>query len=191
LRPTLAIVFGRPEQVREAAAAVNRVHARVVGPGYSALEPALLAWVLATLIDTTLMMHERFVRPLDPVMAEAYYQDMKLAGGLLAMPVDALPADLAGFRAYVEGMLATLEVSATGRELAAALFPTTSASAPLMLLLRELSAGLLPPRLRGQFGLGWGIGREGGLEAVAGLSRRFWPLLPARLRLPPPVLLPR
>ncbi|MBM4443638.1 MAG: DUF2236 domain-containing protein, partial [Candidatus Rokubacteria bacterium] len=73
LRPTLAIVFGTPA---EAAARINAVHTRVAGPGYRATDPALLAWVLATLIDTALLMHDRFVRPLPAPVRARYYDEM-------------------------------------------------------------------------------------------------------------------
>ena len=72
LRPTLAMAFGTPTQAGRAVAMINATHRRVTGPGYGATDPALLLWVLATLIDTSLLMHERFVHPLRPAEAEAY-----------------------------------------------------------------------------------------------------------------------
>ena len=191
LRPTLAIVFGSPAQVAAATASINRLHAGVVGSGYHALDPALLAWVLATLIDTTLLMHERFVGPLPPDTAAAYYAEMKQAGVLLGMPGSALPAHLVGFNDYVADMVATLAVTATARNLAAAIFRPAGPSAPLVLGLRELSGGLLPPRLRREFGFDWGGRRDAMLRVAAALSRQTWPRLPRSLRRPPALLLPR
>ena len=190
LRPTLAIAFGRPDQVWAAAGTVNATHARVVGHGYRALDPALLAWVLATLIDTTLLMHDRFVRPLSEDEAEGYYEDMKTAGRLLLIPDGTLPATLRGFHSYVDEMVATLAVSGTARELAAAIFRPSGVAAPLLVVQRELSAALLPERLRSGFGLGWGSRREASVRAAERLSCRLWPLLPARMRRPPSFLMP-
>ena len=58
LRLTLAIVFGSREQALAAAGSINRVHEGVAGAGYAARDPELLLWVLATLIDTSLAMHD-------------------------------------------------------------------------------------------------------------------------------------
>jgi uncharacterized protein (DUF2236 family) len=190
LRPTLALAFGDPDQVRGAANRINAIHETVVGPGYRATDPALLAWVMATLIDTGLLMHDRFVRPLVADEAEAYYRDMLSVGRLLGIPDGALPEALPAFRGYVDAMVDDLEVSSEAREIAAAIFVPTGPIGPVMLGLRQLTAGLLPPRLRDAFGLGWGPRRDRVLSASEAVSRWVWPLLPRRLRLPPPFLLP-
>ena len=54
LRPMFAIVFGNAEELREAARGVNAVHRGVTGRGYDAVDPELLLWVHATLVDTAL-----------------------------------------------------------------------------------------------------------------------------------------
>ncbi|MCI0778154.1 MAG: DUF2236 domain-containing protein [Chloroflexi bacterium] len=190
LRPTLAIAFGTRAQAERAVALINATHRKVTGPGYSATDPALLLWVLATLIDTALLMHERFVRPLSSAELEAYYEDMVLAGGLLGIPSERMPAGMSAFKTYMEDMVSSLEVSETGRQLATELFHPGSALAPAMGLLRVLTSGLLPTTLRAQFGLPWSPIREASLQVAEKLSRRVVPLLPALLRAPPPFLLP-
>jgi uncharacterized protein (DUF2236 family) len=190
LRPTLALAFGTSDQVRAAAARINAIHETVAGPGYRASDPALLAWVMATLIDTGLLMHDSFVRPLTAGEAEAYYRDMQACGRLLGIPDGGLPDGLPAFHAYVAAMVDSLQVSDEAREIGAAIFAPTGPIGPVMLGLRALTAGLLPPRLRDAFGLGWGPRRDRVLSATEAVSRRAWPLLPRRLRLPPPFLLP-
>jgi uncharacterized protein (DUF2236 family) len=190
LRPTLALAFGTPEQVRAAATRINAIHETVAGPGYRATDPALLAWVMATLIDTGLLMHERFVRPLRSEEAEAYYRDMQACGRLLGIPDGALPEGLTAFHTYVASMVESLHVSEEAREIGDAIFAPKGPIGPVMLGLRAFTAGLLPPRLRDAFGLGWGPRRGRVLSATEAVSRRIWPLLPPRLRLPPPFLLP-
>src|SRR3982074_439411 len=61
---TMAIVFGDRETAMAAARTVNQVHARVRGDGYHALDPDLLLWVHATLVDTALVTYETFVKRL-------------------------------------------------------------------------------------------------------------------------------
>ncbi len=190
LRPTLAIVFGSPAQVRAAAASINAVHEQVVGDGYRATDPDLLLWVLATLIDTALLMHQRFLRPLSEEEADAYYRDMLRAGALLGVSRDEAPEDIAAFRRYVEDTLRSLKVSGAGRRIAAELFAAGPPAAPVFAALRELTAGLLPAVLREQFGLGWGPGRERALEVLAATSRLVVPRLPSALRAPPRLVMP-
>src|SRR5258706_5902261 len=86
VRMTMAIVFGDREPAMAAARAVNRVHGRVRGEGYHALDPDLLLWVQATLVDSALVAYETFVQPLSPGEREDFYQESKLIGELLGIP---------------------------------------------------------------------------------------------------------
>src|SRR5258707_11955495 len=61
---TMAIVFGDRETALAAAHAVNGAHARVRGDDYHALDPQLLLWVHATLVDSALVTYATFVQPL-------------------------------------------------------------------------------------------------------------------------------
>ncbi len=190
LRPTLTIVFGTTEQARAAAAGVNGLHAGVVGSGYRAMDPELLRWVLATLIDTALLMHDRFLGTLSASDAERYYQDMCVAGRLLGIPPGTMPCDLDAFRRYFDGVVATLEVAPAARRIARDLAAPAGWVTPAILLARELTAGLLPPRIRAQFGYRWGPRREAALTGIARASRLLLPHVPAPLRAPPAVVLP-
>jgi uncharacterized protein (DUF2236 family) len=190
LRPMHEIVFGTRAQALAAVRGIHHIHKRVTGPGYDARDPALLLWVLATLIDTSLVMRERFIGPLTAEEAEAYYQDMCRLGQLLEVPAEELPADLASFRTYFDETLASLQVSEAGRGIARELLKLTPTSWPAIAPLRLLTAGLLPESLREQFGLGWGGKREATLRAVQALSRAVVPRLPRRLRRPPWFLMP-
>jgi uncharacterized protein (DUF2236 family) len=190
LRPMHEIVFGDQKQALAAVRAINRVHERVNGPAYDARDPALLLWVLATLIDTSLVMHERFIGPLAPDEAEAYYADMCRLGLLLDVPPDYLPSDLAAFRLYFERTLASLEVSDAARGIARELLKLTPATWPAIAPLRLFTAGLLPESLRQRFGLGWGPKREYALRNLQRLSRAVLPHTPQRLRRPPWFLMP-
>src|SRR5688572_32255524 len=117
LRPMFAIAFGTREQALAAASGVNRIHDGVAGTGYRATDPALLLWVLATLIDTTLVMHERFVRPLTAHEAQAYYEDMRRFGLLFGLAPEQMPATVEDLRTYVEEMSISLRVSDEAREI--------------------------------------------------------------------------
>jgi uncharacterized protein (DUF2236 family) len=190
LRPMLTIAFGNEQQATAAAATVRAVHGRVRGVGYSATDPALLAWVLATLIDTSLLMYRRFVGPLQPDVEGRYYHEVVEMGALLGMPRAALPSTLDGFGAYVADMTRTMQITADSRAIARDLFRTLPGTGPAMAIARELTAGLLPPTLRSQYGLAWDPARAAALEALAGMSRQVLPLVPRPLRAPPAFLMP-
>jgi len=82
-----AIVYGPADFAYRTAAALREVHARVTGPGYAATDPDLVLWVHATLVDTALEMHARWVRPLPGPVAEAFYAESMVLGELLGAPV--------------------------------------------------------------------------------------------------------
>jgi uncharacterized protein (DUF2236 family) len=190
LRPMYAIVFGDERQALAAAEGLNSVHQRVNGPGYDALAPDLLLWVLATLIDTSLEMHARFVRPLSTNEAETYYADMCRVGLLLRIPREHLPADLSAFRAYFDATLAGLQIGDDARGIAGELLRQTPLNAGFMTPLRLITAGSLPPLLRDQYGFAWGKNREMTLHAIQSASRAVVPRLPMLLRKPPWFLMP-
>jgi uncharacterized protein (DUF2236 family) len=178
-----AIVYGPADLAYETAAALQEVHARVTGPGYAATDPDLVLWVHATLIDTALEMHARWVRPLPLPVAEAFYAEAMVVGELFGAPVGHQPPDLRAFAAYVHDTLdaALPEVGEQQRRLArAVLHPRVPTLAdPLVVLGRQLTVGLLPDPVRRAFGFGWDLPREAALRAT-GLGTR---LAAAQLRL--------
>lgn len=190
VRPMYAIVFGTPEQGAAAAASVNRLHEAVRAPGYAATDPELLAWVLATLIDTSLVTYARFVGTLSALETQAYYEDMRCLGELLGVPRSALPDGLGAFHEYVEATLAGLEVSDDARTIARELFAPLPGTGPTMLLMRQLTAGLLPRSLREAYDLPWDAAQQAVLEVSGRLSRAGSSLVPASLRRPPASLMP-
>lgn len=193
LRPMLAIAFGTEREVHAAAEAVSAVHERVTGAGYEAPDPALMRWVLATLIDTGLLSYRRFVGPVGPSEAEQYYREMCEVGHLLGLPRSAMPADLHAFDRYVREMVAEVEASPEARVIAGELFrplPGLPGSGAPLWLAGEVTVWLLPPRLRRQYGLTISPVRNAAFHAAAAVSRSVLPVLPPALREPPATLMP-
>lgn len=189
------IIFGDDATARRGAARMRRAHARiqgVVGAGseagspYDANDPALILWVWATLVDTSLVTYDRYVRPLDPVEVAAYYDEQKRFAHACGVPVGDCPATFADFTDYVRVHVdRTLEPTAAARHVAdVALNPLglPRAATPLLALIAAPTVGLLPQRLRDDLGLRWSPRRDRLLRAGASASRRTLPLLPARLR---------
>jgi uncharacterized protein (DUF2236 family) len=191
---TLKIVFGDPETSRAAAEQLRRLHDRVQGlddrgKPFRALDPELLRWVQATLIDTSLLIYERYVGSLTPRERELYFEEAKLLGEPYGIPREHQPADYSEFREYFEDMLAHgLRVTETLRDVTdAVLRPELPFVArPALEMFRLVTVGYLPPRLRDELGLGWGPHRERLLGASAATIRRVLPLLPGLFRYLPP-----
>src|SRR5438309_5699708 len=112
---TMAIVFGERETALAAARSVNQAHGRVRGEDYRALDPDLLLWVHATLVDSALVTYEAFVQRLTASEREDFYQESKLLGELLGIPRERFPAMLSDFGQYMRQMLVEGEVRVTAR----------------------------------------------------------------------------
>jgi uncharacterized protein (DUF2236 family) len=190
VRMTMAIVFGDRETAEAAARAVNKVHGRVRGEDYHALDPDLLLWVHATLVDSALVTYETFVQPLTADEREDFYQESKVLGELLRIPRGHFPPRTSDFKAYVAGMIDRGAVSVTDRARALGrlvLRPRLRLlPGPAMIPFEVITAGLLPATLREQYGLPWGTAQRRAFRlAVAAVPRvvaltppvlRVWPL---------------
>jgi uncharacterized protein (DUF2236 family) len=190
LDTTLEIVFGDRAASAAASARLRRVHERVNGiddrgEPYSALDPELLLWVHATLIDTSLTLYERYVKALTAWEVDRYYEEMKALGEAYAIPPEALPSDYAAFRRYWDSMLAGgLRVTDTTRDVAdAVLRPNLMPLAwPALELVRLVTVGTLPSWLREELGLEWSRNRERALAGSQAAGRLLVPVLPALVR---------
>jgi uncharacterized protein (DUF2236 family) len=191
---TLRIAFGDAESSRRAAESLRAVHARVRGSDdrgrpYDALDPELLLWVHATLVETSLTIYGRFVRPPGAREAAAYYQEVIRLGEAYGIPRERQPADYAAFRRYWGAMLASgLRVTEVTHDVVDAIanppLPAfwRPAARPALEAIRLVTIGTLPEGLRHELGLGWGPGRERLLAASQLAIRRLMPVLPGVLR---------
>jgi uncharacterized protein (DUF2236 family) len=194
-----SIVFDDLQRAQAALARLSETHKRVQGrvcavevssggAAYSAQDPELLLWVHATLVDSALVVYDRFVGPLSNEERRRYYDDSKKLGVLLGVPEPILPATLEGFQEYITATVASdaIAVGPTAAALAhAILHPPPwylKTVSPLNVL---ITAGLLPPKLRREYGLHWNGKREKVLRLVAGSTRAALPFVPAVLRVVP------
>jgi uncharacterized protein (DUF2236 family) len=187
---SLATVFGTPDQASAATGRIRAVHERVSGLGeggpYRATDPGLLLWVNATLIDTTLVTYERFVRPLSEEERRRYYEETLEWTEAFGIPSEVVPPDLVAFRAYMLAMLEGDELGATeaGRGLVASVlrpplpFPLRAATEGV----RLVTLALLPERIRHMFGLRAGLRAHAAAAAATAASRATLPFLPPVLR---------
>lgn len=201
LRALYAIAFGTKAEADRAGATVQRVHARVhgttatqlgrypAGTPYSAEDPALLLWVHATLVHSSLEVYHRLVQPLSREEQERYYDEMTLMARIFGVPDDVIPATLGEFRDYFAAQVDgdTLAVTEPARDVAAAVL---GAEVPLPLRVfvpthRLATAFVLPEHLRAGYGLRWGPRRERALFRTArALRYATAPVVAAASRVP-------
>jgi uncharacterized protein (DUF2236 family) len=158
------------------------------GTAYRADDPELLLWILACLVDSALLVYQRYVRPLSRDQRDAYWQDYKVIARLFGLRDEDLPDTIEDFEAYFGGMLAggDLFVTDRARELAVQIVmrpPVPLVARPLVELANQITIGLLPRELRRQYRFRWDPARHLALRAGAEYTRRLLvPLLPSALR---------
>jgi uncharacterized protein (DUF2236 family) len=161
------------------------------GTPYAADDPVLLLWVLATLADSALLVYERLVAPLSRDERDAYWQDYRVIGRLFGLQPAEMPGPIEDFDAYMAGMLdgPDLHVSERARELGVQIVlhpPVPLLARPLLDVANQVTVGLLPARLRREYGLWWNPARTIALRGWTEYARRVLvPLLPGRLRYVP------
>jgi uncharacterized protein (DUF2236 family) len=194
------MVFGDLDSAIRHARRVHAVHSRIVGEirenvgaftqgdRYLANDERALFWVQATLLDSAIEIYELCVRPLSPSERQRYYAESKRFAKLFGIPDSVIPPNYPAFRSYMSSMLASdvIRVSAPARDMARFLFvPPRRAARPLFQWFEIMTAGLLPERLRNEFGLRFGRAERALFRSSIFAIRRALPLVPRRLRYVP------
>ncbi len=194
------IAFGSKPDADRATRRVRAMHGKIrgrldrpagrfpAGTPFAADDPALLLWVLATLVDSALVFYDRYVASLSEAERAAYWQDYRVVGGLFGLQDHEMPLGIRDFDDYVRDMLAgsDLFVTPAARELALQIVmrpPVGLAKRPVLEVVNFVTVGLLPVELRRQYGLSWDPLRALMLRGGAEYAKRVLvPLAPGRLR---------
>ena len=192
-----AMVWGDLDAAVASARRVHAIHTHIhgvvretaggvaAGTRYDANLPDALLWVHATLWDTSLQISELLLGPLSLAEKDAYWEETKRFAALFGIPAEMVPADWTAFRRYLDDMLASdvIAVSPTARDLAHFLLRAPAWwLGPAWQWLRVVTAHLLPPRLREEFGLAFGTFERAISETSIAALRASWWLLPGALR---------
>jgi uncharacterized protein (DUF2236 family) len=116
------ITYGDRAGASRAAARVRAVHSRVrgvdpvTGRSYEAGDPALLLWVHAALVDSTLAAAALFGTPLPPADADRYVSEMTVAAELVGVPREMIPASVADLEDYLAGIRPELRLTPPAAE---------------------------------------------------------------------------
>jgi uncharacterized protein (DUF2236 family) len=166
LEAVYTMVFGSEDLARGVGERIQWIHGFVTGPTYAANDPANLMWVHATLTDTALRCYETYVEPLSAADRETYYQEMAKVAELFGCPRGDQPATYADFEQYVEEMVAKIDVTPIGRDLAAFILDPVLPLGlhvplrPALRLQRRTTLGSLPVSIREQLGVRWTAGDQ-------------------------------
>ena len=197
LRLNYMVTFGTRSQADSTARHVNAVHAdihgvdSVTGRPYDALDPDLLLWVHACLVDTALLLERLVVGDLDPSGRQRFYEESMVQAELLALPRSALPPTVEELRDYIAGVISSGVLRRTdGSEAVGALIKDPPPETPQRRLWRLISFwsfGLLPDQIRGDvYSVAWNQAQELALRSSLRAARYLRPLAPGSLRFIPP-----
>ncbi len=195
LRRTLQVmgrlIFGSPPESQRRARSLMKLHGSISGrtaegTEYRASEPALLAWVWATLVDTALVAFEQSRGPLGDAERNRYYDEQKLIAGACGVPGSSCPSTICDFEDYLERTVSEdLRVSRDAKEIAGAVLRPplrepfgAFATGPLHLL----TVGLLPASIRDGYGFSWSPAHEDLLQMWLLGTRRTNAVVPSRVR---------
>jgi len=116
------VSFGEKAAAQRIAASVRKIHEKVTGTDqvtgkpYAANDPALLLWVHAALVESTLAARELFGTPASPADADAYVAEMVVAAELVGVPGEMVPRSVAELEAYLESVRPELSCTPAARE---------------------------------------------------------------------------
>jgi len=189
------MVFGTVDQAFVAARSLHRRHETITGVLPEAVGPfeagsrfcanniSALRWVYATLSDSALAAHELILGRLDPADRGRLYSESQLFAAMFGIPRHMLPTTHASLTLYVRAMCDSdfLTVSAAARHIATQIFaPSRIWRVPRTYM--NLTAGMLPERLRREFELAYNAPECRRSDRALAVVRRVYPHLPARLR---------
>ncbi len=192
LQLTYALTFASREEAAASAARINEVHEHVhgvdpvTGKRYDALDPDLLLWVHACLVDSALLFEQHTVGRLDAGGREQFHQEQMQAAELLRLPRERIPPTVAGLRDYIDGVVrgGDLQVTPAARRVAD-LFrhpPPEADWRPVLRAVAWWAFGTLPSPLRAGYGIRWSPVREGALRASLAGLKTLRPLIPGVFR---------
>jgi uncharacterized protein (DUF2236 family) len=165
------LIFGTRDEAVAAARQIHRVHQRVrgtlahtsgihrAGTPYAGNDPALLAWVWATLIDSAFYGYEQFVAPLEANDRDRWYQECRTLSGFFGLPPETFPDTHHAFVRWMDRRIASDEIAVgpPARELTEVFISGRTGPPGLGAMFAVLASGTLHPRLRDAFGLPWDL----------------------------------
>jgi uncharacterized protein (DUF2236 family) len=154
------VTFGERAAAERVAARVRRIHEHVrgtdpvTGGSYHASDPALLLWIHAALVDSSLVARRLFGTPLTGPDADRYTAEMVIAAELVGVPRGQVPASVAALESYLASVRPQLRC--------------TPAAAQSMAYLLD------PPGMDEEVAEIWADVREGAVASLPGWARDMY-----------------
>jgi uncharacterized protein (DUF2236 family) len=188
----LMMVWGEGGEPAEARQRIMTIHDRIHGTlpaavgrhaaaaRYDAHDAELVRWVWATLVETMVNVHVRWLGPLDHAARGALLADWRQFAEFFGLPAGRLPSTWADFKAWYRGEEQHLAVGPAGRAVAAAILdpPLWFVPAPVKRAYALVAAGLLSPELRTAYGIRWGEAEQAQMDTYDRSIRAFWAQAP-------------
>ncbi len=189
---TYALTFGTKAEARSAAERINEIHARikgvdpVTGRHYDALDPELLLYVHACLIDSALLFERLTVGRLDDEGRQRFHDEQKLAAELVLVPRKLVPGTVGDLQAYLRQVIdsGVLQVTDAARRVAD-LFrdpPPEAEWRPVLCIVSQLAFATLPEPIRDAYGFELTAARRVATRSTFAVLRGLRPALPSRYR---------
>jgi uncharacterized protein (DUF2236 family) len=201
LSSTNQIAFGRLSQARAMSERVAARHRKVGGAvssgvggprTYSAFEPDLLLWVLATLIAAAVKGYELVYGELPMARKEAFYRDMRRFGTFFGIPESLAPNGWRAFDAYYKKMVEGELLGShwmCGELARGVVHPQdTVGTAILGRAIDFVAIETLPPKVRERLGLKSTAWSRFRMRLARRVLPRVFPALPPKLRFYPEYL---
>jgi uncharacterized protein (DUF2236 family) len=189
---TYTITFGTKAEAQAAADRINDVHRRingidpVTGKRYDALDPELLLYVHACLVDSALLFEELTVGELDGAGRQRFHEEQMLGAEMVLIPREAIPPTVPALRAWLadvedRGDLFVTEGARRVHDLF--LHPPEGAEWRAVLPgVSRLAFATLPPVVREMYGIRMTTARQMAVRGTFAAIRATRPLLPPKYR---------
>jgi uncharacterized protein (DUF2236 family) len=189
---TYRMTFGTRREALDAAERINRVHRdvhgidSVTGLPYDALDPELLLWVHACLVDSQLLFERLGVGRLDDEGRERFHREQMAGAKLLGLPRSRVPPTVAELRAYIEDVVRSGTLRVTPETMKVAdLIRRPPPEVPWRPVLRQIAwwaFATLPEPLRSEYGVRWNPLKQIRLAGSLRTLKLVRPFIPATFR---------
>ena len=189
---TYTLTFGTKAEAHAAADKINEVHTRingidpVTGKRYDALDPELLLYVHACLVDSAILFERLTVGALDDAGRQRFHEEQMLAAELCLVPRETIPPTWQGLSAWLAdfGDRGELQVTEGARRVLDLFFdpPEEAEWRPVLRGVSRLAYGTLPDGIREMYGMPFGPLKRGAMRASFPAIRAARPLLPPKYR---------
>jgi uncharacterized protein (DUF2236 family) len=146
---TTTVSVGDKATAERVSARVRRIHEHVrgvdtvTGQPYAAGDPALLLWVHAALVDSTIVAAQLFGTPLSAADADRYVAEMVAAAKLVGVPAAMIPDGAAALDRYLESVRPELRCTPAARESMAYLLDPPGLGPDLAEIWQDIRAGTI------------------------------------------------